>query len=63
MFVFKNRNDPELSEANFHAILPFKTVAQKYSPNDVSIVLFADEKIFAVITPKNPQNDRLYAHP
>jgi len=25
--------------------------------------LFICEKIFAVITPKNSQNDRLYAHP
>jgi len=25
--------------------------------------LFTDEKIFTVTVPKNPQNDRLYAHP
>jgi len=30
---------------------PFKTVAQKYSPNDVSVILFTDEKTF-VTTPK-----------
>jgi len=38
-----------------------KTLAQNYSPNDVSIVLFTDEKTFT--TPKNPQNDQLYAYP
>jgi len=25
--------------------------------------LFTGEKIFTATTPKNPQNDRLYAHP
>jgi len=34
-----------MNTANFHAkTQPFKTVAQKYSPNDVSIILFTDEK-------------------
>jgi len=42
---------------------PFKTVAQKYSLNNVSIILFTDEKIFTVTPPKNPQNGRLYAYP
>jgi len=36
---------------------PVTTAAQKYSP-----ILFTDEKTFTVITPRNPQNDRLYAH-
>ena len=35
---------------------------KKYLSNDFSIVLFTDEKIFTVITPKNPQNDRLYTY-
>jgi len=39
-----------------------QTVAQKYSPNDVSIILFTDEKTFTV-TPKSPQNDRLPTYP
>jgi len=29
-------------------------VAQKYSLNDVSIILFTDEKTFTVTPPKNP---------
>jgi len=45
MFMLKNSSDPELSEANFDARLLFNTVAQKYSANDVSIILFTDEKI------------------
>jgi len=36
MFVLKNRSDPRLSEANFHARL--STVSQKYSPNGDSII-------------------------
>jgi len=42
MFVLNIRNDPDLSE---NSELPcktqlFKTVAHKYSPNDISIILF-----------------------
>jgi len=62
MFLLKNRNDPKLSELPCKA-LPFKTVPQKYSPDELASVLFTDEKIFTVTTPKNPHNDRLYAHP
>jgi len=51
----QNRNYPELSEANFRA--------EQLVKNIHSVVLFRDEKIFTVITPKNSQNDRLYAHP
>jgi len=40
------------------SIQPFKKVAQKYY---VGIILFTDEKIFSVATPKNPQNNRLQA--
>jgi len=39
--------------------LSFNAVAQKYSHNDVNITLFADEKIFAVTTLKNPQNEHI----
>jgi len=49
MFALKNGSDRELSEANVDARL-IKTVAQKYSPNDVSIVLFTDEKILFTVT-------------
>jgi len=38
-----------------------KTVAGKYSSNDITIILFTDKKIFTVTSMKNPQNDRLYA--
>jgi len=34
----------------------------KIFTNDVSTILFTDEKIFTLTTPKNTQNDRLYAH-
>jgi len=38
-----------------------KTVAEKYSPSDVSFIWFIDEKVFTVATLNNPQNDRVYA--
>jgi len=40
---------------------PFKTVAQKYSHNDISMVLFTDKNSEHTI--KTPQIDWLYAHP
>jgi len=40
-----------------------QTAGQKYSPNDVSIIAFTDEKMFTLTTLKNPQNDRLYSYP
>jgi len=47
-------------------VKPFKTVAEKYSPSDVSIILFTDENIFTVTTLKNTQksdcNASTYAH-
>ena len=62
MFVLKNRNVPQLSEANFHANI------QKYSPYDLiffdlTVIYFMrNVKIIIVTTPKTPQNDRLYTH-
>jgi len=42
---------------------PFKTIAEKYSPNDISIILFNDESIFTVATHTERQhNDRLYGY-
>jgi len=41
MVVLKNRNHPEVSEANSEPprkTQPFKTVAEKYSSSDVSII-------------------------
>jgi len=51
------------SESNFHATLSHSKQLLKYSPSDVSTILFTDEKIFTATTQKNPQNDRLYAYP
>jgi len=50
MFVLKNRNDPELREANFHTRLSHSKQLLKYSTNDIGITLLTDEKIFAVTT-------------
>jgi len=41
--------------------LPFKAVAEKYLSNDVSTILLTNQKIFTVVTPKNPKNHQLYA--
>jgi len=37
-----------------------KIVAEKYPSNDVSIILFNDDSIFTLDTPKNTQKNRLY---
>jgi len=65
MFVLKNCSEPEHSQANSRARLGHLKQLLKIfsSPNVVSIISFTDEKIFTVITPKNLQNDRLYAYP
>ena len=66
MFVLKNHNDPEPSEANFHERLSNSehTVAQKHPPNDASIISFIDKNIYSEHTEKPAaQNDRLYAYP
>jgi len=61
--VLRNRNVPDQSTATFFSWKPFKTVAQKYLPNDVNIILFTNEKTFTVATSQNLQNDRQYAFP
>jgi len=49
MFVIKNRNDPELSEANFHAK---DSATGQYPPNDVSIIiLLTNKNIFRLQQP------------
>jgi len=58
--MFKNCSDPE---ADSRARLGHSKPLLKYSPSGVSILLFTDKDIFTVTTLKNPQNDRLYAHP
>jgi len=65
MFVFKNRYDPKLSEANFHARLcRLKQLLENVRPMILASFLSTDEKTFTctVTTPKNPQNDRLYSY-
>jgi len=63
MIVLKNRNDPEMSKANFRARLCHSEQQLKnIHPMMLVSFLFADEKTFTVTTSKT-QNDRLYAHP
>ena len=58
----KRRRTQELTEANRHArLIRSRQLLQRYSPSDVSFIWFTDEKFFTIATPKNPQNDRLYA--
>ena len=38
-----------------------KQLLKMYPEDAVNFIWFTDEKIFRVATPKNPQNDRLYA--
>jgi len=53
MFVLKNRNDPELSEANSHARLSHsKQLLKNIHPMTLTVT-----------TPKKTQNDRLYTYP
>jgi len=51
------------SVTNSHARLSRSNSCQKYSPTDVIIIAFTDEKTFTPTTLKNPQNDRLYSYP
>ena len=66
MVVLKNRNHPEVSEANSEPprkTQPFKTVAEKYSSNDISIISVHRRKdVYSDHTKKNPKNDRLYVY-
>jgi len=63
MVVFKHRNDPDPSEANGRASLShLKHLLKNINPVTLASFLFTDRKIFTVTTPKNPQNDRLYAY-
>jgi len=59
MVVFKNRNDPELSEANRRARLSQSKELLKKNIHPVTLTsfLFNERKIFTVATLKNPQND------
>jgi len=50
MFVHKNRHVADLSEANSRAGLSQSKQLLKYSPNDVSIILFTEKGIFSAAT-------------
>jgi len=56
MFVVKYCNDPEPSEANFHAIAQsFKTVAQNIHLMMLASFFFTYEEVFTVNSPKKTQ--------
>jgi len=58
----KKHRAQELTDANRRQRLArSKQLLSTYSATEVNFVWFTDEKIFTVATPKNPQNDRLYA--
>lgn len=59
---FKKRRAQELSAANRDARLSrCKQLLTQYSESLVDFIWFTDEKVFTVATPRNPQNDRVYA--
>jgi len=63
MFVLKKRLVPELSGANCHAIAKLshlKQLLQNIHPTMLAKFCLTDEKIFTVITSKNPKNHQLY---
>jgi len=63
MFVVKYCNDPEPSEANFHAIAqPFKTVAQNIHLIMLASFFFTYEEVFTVNSPKKNADKRLFTH-
>lgn len=58
----KKRRAQELSAANQLArFTRSKTLLRKYSTAQVGFIWFSDEKIFTVASPRNSQNDRVYA--
>jgi len=62
--VLKNCNDPTRSEVHFHARLCHsKKLLKNIHPMTLASLLFTDEKIFTVTTPKHPHNDQLYSYP
>src|ERR1043165_7754055 len=58
----KKRRAQDLTDANrLQRLTRAKQLLSTYSANDVNFVWFSGEKVFTVATPKNPQNDCLYA--
>jgi len=59
---FKKRRATELTEANKKARLERSgQLLDRYPAHMVNFIWFTDEKLFTIATPKNSQNDRLYA--
>ena len=59
---FKKRRAQELTDANrVTRLTRSKRLLKRFTVNEVNFIWFTDEKVFTVATPKNPQNDRLYA--
>jgi transposase len=59
---FKKRRAQELTEANQATRLTrSKMLLSRFTDSEVDFMWFTDEKVFTVATPKNPQNDRVYA--
>ena len=59
---FKKRSATELTEANKQARLErSRILLDRYPAHMVNFIWFTDEKLFTIATPKNSQNDRLYA--
>lgn len=61
LHCFKKHRAQELTEANKTARLSrSKQLLRLYPSHMVNFIMFTDEKIFTVATPKNNQNDRVY---
>src|SRR6218665_656746 len=59
---FKNRQATDLTEANKQARRErSKELHDRYPAHMVNFIWFTDEKLFTIATPKNSQNDRVYA--
>src|SRR6218665_1558317 len=61
---FKKRQATDLTEANKQARRErSKELLDCYPAHLVNFIWFTDEKLFTIATPKNSQNDRVYAAP
>lgn len=59
---FKKRRAQELTDANrTNRLIRSTQLLAKFTDNEVDFIWFTDEKVFTVTSPKNPQNDRVYA--
>jgi len=63
VFVLKNRDDLELTEANFHAGLSHsKQLLKSIHPTVTASFCSLKKRYLQLTTPKNPQNGRLHIH-